>query len=77
MENLYNAMDKLLAAEDSVNSLLKVLGTLSGCPNEDAEKTAAAMINITRSVLKDVRENQRGAVEIIDKYLADNIKDNR
>ena len=77
MENLYNAMDKLLAAEDSVKSLLKVLHTLSGCPNEDAEKTAAAMINITRSVLKDVAENQRGAVEIIDKYLADNVKDNR
>lgn len=77
MENLYNAMDKLLAAKDSVDSLLKILDTLSNCPNEDAEKTAAALINVTRSVLKDTAENQREALGIIDKFLADNIKDNR
>lgn len=77
MENLYNAMDKILAAEDSVNAFLKILETLSVCPNEDVEKAAPALINLARSVLKETAENQRGAVNIIDRYLADNASSNR
>ena len=72
MGNLYDAMDKILAAEESVNAFLKVLDTISKCSGEDIEKTAPSLIKITQSVLKDVSENQRGAICIIDNFLANN-----
>ena len=77
MKNLYNAMDNILAARDSVSSFLEVLGVLSKCSDEDIKKTAPAVLNVARAVLGDVERNQSEAVRIIDRFLADNIKDNR
>lgn len=72
MGNLYDAMDKILAAEESVNAFLNVLDTFSRCSGEDIEKTALSLIKITQSVLKDVSENQHEAIGIIDNFLANN-----
>ena len=77
MNSLYNAMESLLASEETVNSLIDIVNAMSSCATEEKEKIAFALWNVTASVLKDVSSSQRRALDIIDKYLADNAKDNR
>lgn len=74
MNELYTAMDKLLIAEDNVNSLVKILELIFSCTEEERAASAPAIMNITSAVLKEAAENQRAAAEILDEYLAVNSK---